>query len=237
MSSIMNLDEGFVSNSETFKYITIYDNIIIFGDMMLTPCEQKIMELMLPCPYQQYSIREVSKRIRVSYALTYGSIHSLMQKNLIHVQKIGKSLICMLNLSADATLLALSSLAYSYRFLKEFRYGYLIQEIKEKLVNQSYTLLLFGSYAKGTATKKSDIDLLFIVGDNDDIENTRKRIMLVISSTQVKIEFEIITIEWLIQMFNEKNSVGREALHASIVLHGAEQYYTWVGAYDKKRGH
>ena len=38
-------------------------------------------------------------------------------------------------------------------------------------------------------------------------------------------------------MFEQRNSVGREALEASIILHGAEQYYTLVKHYDKERGY
>ena len=38
-------------------------------------------------------------------------------------------------------------------------------------------------------------------------------------------------------MFQQKNSVGREVLECSIVLYGAEQYYTLVRQYDQKGGH
>ena len=58
-----------------------------------------------------------------------------------------------------------------------------------------------------------------------------------LSSTNTKIEFDVITAEWLIKMFEEKNTIGREVLEGSIILHGAEQYYSMVNAYDKKRGH
>ena len=68
-------------------------------------------------------------------------------------------------------------------------------------------------------------------------EKTRKKVQLITSETNINIEFEVITADWLTKMFQEKNTVGREVLNASIILHGADQYYAMVNDYDKKRGH
>jgi len=204
---------------------------------MLTSCEQKIMDVVLPQPFKIYSIKEISKLIKSSYALTHESIKSLLNKKMIKAKKIGNSLACQLNLSVDSQLLAISSLIHSQKFLNKVRFGFVIDDIKNKLNDLIYIMILFGSYAKGTATKKSDIDLLFVVQNEQDIEKTRKKIKSVLSSTNIKVEFEIITTEWLIKMFEERHSVGREVLEGSIILHGAEQYYTLVKDYDKKRGH
>ena len=190
---------------------------------MLTSCEQKIMDVVLPQPFKIYSIKEISKLIKSSYALTHESIKSLLNKKMIKAKKIGNSLACQLNLSVDSQLLAISSLIHSQKFLNKVRFGFVIDDIKNKLNDLIYIMILFGSYAKGTATKKSDIDLLFVVQNEQDIEKTRKKIKSVLSSTNIKVEFEIITTEWLIKMFEERHSVGREVLEGSIILHGAEQ--------------
>lgn len=204
---------------------------------MITNCEQKIMEVLLPQPFNMYSIKKISELIKSSYALTYESIQSLIKKKLIKTKKIGNSLSCQLNLSAEPSLLAISSLIHSQKFLNKVRFGFVIEEIKEKLDNLIYIMLLFGSYAKGKARKESDVDLLFVVQNEKDIENMKKRIKSVLSSTKIKIEFEAVTTGWLLKMFEEKYSVGRGVLEGSIVLHGAEQYYTLVRTYDQKRGH
>ena len=67
---------------------------------MLTNCEQKIMEIVMPQPFKTYSVRALSRLIKSSYALTYDSIMALIDKGLIRSEKIGKSLACRLNLSA-----------------------------------------------------------------------------------------------------------------------------------------
>ena len=204
---------------------------------MVTHCEQKIMEVLLQKPFATYSIKQISKLIKSSYALTYDSVKTLLSKKMLKAKKIGNSFACQLNLSADSQLLAISSLVLSKKFLDKASFGFIIDDIKSKLNDMIYIMILFGSYAKGTATKKSDIDLLFVVQNEADIEKIKKKVRSVLSSTNIKIEFDVITIEWLIKMFEERHTVGREVLEASITLYGAEQYYSLVNSYDKKRGH
>ena len=204
---------------------------------MLTLCEQKVMEVVLPQPYKTHSVRHISQLIGSSYSLTWDSTASLIKKGLVKAEKLGRTLTCNVNLSANPKQLAISSLIHSQKFLDRVSFGFIIDEIMGKLNDLICIMILFGSHAKGTATKKSDIDLLFVVQNKEDIEKTRKKIKSVLSSTNIKIEFDVIQTEWLVKMFEEKNTVGREVLEASIILHGAEQYYTLVNHYDKTRGH
>lgn len=195
------------------------------------------MEVLLPQPFKAYSIRQISTLIKTSYALVHQSVNSLIHQKIIKTKKIGNSRGCQLNLSAEPQSLAVFSLMYSQKFLKKARFGFLIDEIKEKLNNTIYILILFGSYAKGTATKRSDIDLLLVVQNEAEIEPLERKIKSVLSNTNFEVDFEVITVSWLLKMFDEKNSIGREALDSSVILHGAEQYYHLVRAYDQKRGH
>ncbi len=204
---------------------------------MLTSSEQKIMEVVLPQPFRTYSVKRISGLIRSSYALTHGSMKTLLEKKMIKARKIGHSWACQLNLSADPRLLAIPSLVLSQKFLDKAPFGFVIDDIRNKLNDLIYILILFGSHAKGAATRDSDVDLLFVVQNEADIERTKKRIASVVSSTNIRIEFDVIATAWLVKMFEEKHTVGREVLEGAIVLHGAEQYYTLVNAYDQKRGH
>ncbi len=204
---------------------------------MLSTCEQKIMELLLPHPFRANSIRKISKLIKSSYALTYTSVQSLRTKRIIKVTKLGNSCACQPNLSADPQLLALSSLEQARKVLAKTRFGFVIDEIKVALAESLYILALFGSQVKGTATAASDVDLLFVLQNEKDIEETKRKVRSVLSSTNIKIEFDVITAAWLENMFEEKHSVGREILESCIILHGAEQYYTLVRKYDQKRGY
>ncbi len=200
-------------------------------------CEQKIMEVLLPRPFEAYSVRKISRLIEVDYSLVYKSVKKLIEKKLIKVKKIGKSLSCQINLSANPHILAISSLIHSQKLLNKVNFGFIIDEIIEKLSDSIYIMALFGSYAKGIATRKSDVDLLFVVQNESDIGKIKRRIQSIVSETNIGIEFEVIIAEWLIKMFGEKNTIGREVLNSSIILHGADQYYAMVNDYDKKTGY
>lgn len=204
---------------------------------MLTRCEQKIMEVVLVKPFASYSVRQLSTTIKQSYALTHGAVQSLYGRKLLTMKKMGKALACQANLSADPQILALATIEHAYRFLHKAYFGFIIEELQQKLYDELYILILFGSHARGTATKTSDIDLLFVVNAEPEIERVRKKVKTVLSSTQLKVEFEIVTAAWLFQMFNEKGTVGREVLECSLVLQGAEAYYNLVREHDQKRGH
>jgi predicted nucleotidyltransferase len=205
--------------------------------MILTNCEQRILEILLPQPFKEHSIRQLSVTTKTSYALTYESVQSLANKKAIKTKKLGNSVSCRVNLSADPQLLAIASLAHAKKLLHNAKFGFVIEDIKNSLNDVLYIMVLFGSHAKGSAGKQSDVDLLFVIQNKEDIEKIRKMIHIVLSSTNTKIDVEIVTIEWLVMMFEEKHSLGREVLEGSIALHGAEHYYTLVRGYDQKRGH
>jgi predicted nucleotidyltransferase len=133
--------------------------------------------------------------------------------------------------------LAISSLIHQQGFLKKTNFGFVTDAIKEKLADCIYIMVLFGSHVKGKARKDSDVDILFVAQHPSDIEPMRIRIQSVLSSTNIPVEFELVTCKSLQDMFGKKNTIGNEILHTSIPLYGAEQYYTMVNDYDKKRGH
>jgi len=88
---------------------------------------------------------------------------------------------------------------------------------------------LFGSYAKGTAAKQSDIDLLFIVSSIKD-KNLRESIERENASYQyshnIKISPLITDIEEFKKMLKAKElNVGKEIKENGISLYGHELFW------------
>jgi len=123
--------------------------------------------------------RKLSKKLKLGMP----SIDYALQKitNLIKKQKAGNQIRYFLDYSKEALSPALSTVEFS-RFerlpskvrlsVKDF-----LKELKEKPI----IALIFGSYANGSYTKNSDIDILLLfqkVGDSKHIENTAKKISL-----------------------------------------------------------
>ena len=98
-------------------------------------------------------------------------------------------------------------------------------------------MLLFGSYAKEKEKKESDVDLLFIISNREDIESYKEKINKALKLSTLKKDFNIVTTDDFINMLNQKYTVGREAFEQGIVLFGTEPYYVMVREHAKKRGY
>ena len=86
-------------------------------------------------------------------------------------------------------------------------------------LNFVFVALVFGSYAKGTANKHSDIDILTIDGDEKEIKSA-------ISLLPNKIHLTTLSCDEFIQMVKSKEfTVVSEALKNNIILIGKEEYY------------
>ncbi len=116
----------------------------------------------------------------------------------------------------------------SQRFLKrDIGIKLIIREIEEKIKVPYYTLILFGSYAKGKQHESSDLDLLVIVPCREFIKEAEVAVNSVSAIRPIKIHSVVITPEDFQQMLasKEKLNVAKEALNNHIIFYGAEAYY------------
>jgi predicted nucleotidyltransferase len=185
-----------------------------------------------------FTILETSKLLKIGYRPAYNHISELEEKNIIQIKKVGSSKQCFLNLEnaqarhylQEVDLMRKEEL-FSNRKLKT-----ILEEIIPKITNQItaslHSVVLFGSYAKRTATKSSDIDLLFIVGDIKD-KAVREKIERECASYQhshnVKISPLITDIEEFKKMLKSKEmNVGKEAKDYGIAFYGSEQFWRLI---------
>lgn len=119
---------------------------------------------------------------------------------------------------------------YSRRkeLLKDKNLAVMLNEFKNVLKSKCYILLIFGSYAKKTQTKNSDIDLMFIVPDGKE-ELFEKDINRAAKSLPLPIHPLVFSEKQFLEMVTSKQSnVGQEALKNNIILYGIEAYYEMV---------
>ena len=204
---------------------------------MMNNCELKILGKLMRNPIEAYSINQLAKEIKLAYPYVYASITKLEREKLISVKKSGKSNLCQLKFDHPEKL-ALASMEMRDEFLsKHLPLNNLTKQLKEALAEELYILLLFGSYAKGKATKQSDLDLFFVVNDEKAIEPFRKKVSLVISKLNYKVEFGISTLAWFYEMLSDKTTVGSEIFKTNVILHNAETYFHLVKKYDQRKGY
>ncbi len=146
-------------------YITYSDNIIINSDNM--KLELKIVDLLARSREKKFTINEIAKSLQEYYSFVHRTVHKLIKDGVIIKEKAGNSYLCSLSLENEKTfaLIQLSEIEKKNEFYSSNKELKLILEDFVKSLGSTInpiSIVLFGSYAKGTATKESDIDILLI---------------------------------------------------------------------------
>ncbi len=170
---------------------------------------------------QSFTMLELSKATKVPYATFYRTIQEM--KDLVKIRAVGKSKIVSLNTDNTAikSYLTISSEEEKKEFLKK-------QPIVSKIASEldtKDTVVLFGSYAKGSERENSDIDLLIISKKGDKSLSFLKYELLF----KKKINPIFITKSELVRMLRDKDeNVGKQALKSHIILSNPESFWESV---------
>lgn len=162
---------------------------------------------------EENHIRGIAKAINENHMTVARKITELEERNIIDSKEEGRNKVCFVKDSLEAA-----------AFTKQFEHHKLIETIKqyprlrgivEHLQEREDIPLaiIFGSYAKGTATKKSDIDLY--------IETTRRELGLEIELWDSKLSVKT-------GKFDKENPVIREIIKNHVIVKGVDRYHALV---------
>jgi predicted nucleotidyltransferase/predicted transcriptional regulator len=163
---------------------------------------------------ETFTIKKISEALKINYRTAYERVAVLEKEKLIKITRAGNSKICEFTNKFN-------SKVYEAEYERRMSMNKDLLVLRSRLaeLNFSFIALLFGSYAKGTANKNSDIDILSIGGDE-------KEIKAVISLLPDKIHLTSITCEEFMHMAKSKEfTVVSEAIKNNIILIGIEEYY------------
>ena len=166
---------------------------------------------------KKFTMHELSSLIHIPYATFHRTISKM--PGLIVKQKAGKATLIELNSTPIIkSYLAVSSEEEKKEFLKK---SPLISKISSEIESNDI-VILFGSYAKRTENKKSDIDLMVInKNGNKSLSFSKYEILF-----KKKINPIFITEREFKQMLKEKEeNVGKQALSNHIILNNPEKFW------------
>ena len=178
----------------------------------------EILKLLIENKEETYSIRKIALQRKINYKSAYNAIKILEKENIVELKRAGNTLLCTFNNNFDDLVFKAE---YSRRETLFRKREFLV--ILNSLAKLEFPLiiLLFGSCAKGTASKNSDIDLLLISD-----EKYFKRVHDIISLFPQDIHLTPVSYESFIRMARSKEfSVVNEALKKNVILIGIEEYY------------
>lgn len=195
----------------------------------------KIIVLMRKDLYRGQTILEISKKLKIGYRPAYNHITEMEKQGIIAVKKIGMSKQCLLNLENSRCRHLLEE-ADMIKQADLFKRKPILEKLTKKLTDQFtgdiHSIVLFGSYAKGTETKTSDIDMLFILADLKN-KNIREGIERECGSLQyshsTKISPLITDATEFKKMLNAKElNIGKETREYGIPLYGSEFFWRLI---------
>jgi len=190
----------------------------------------------LPELNKKFTLRKLSLLTGLSYDAAYRHVHYLLAEGALKEEKVGAYSYVGINFESSLArnIIGGISVGKAVEFLKKDvvmrkLLGELVRELEKSIPNELLSAVLFGSYAKGTSTERSDVDVLVVVSSF----GVREKVDVICDSTGVRYGKEVAPLvttatELKKMLKSEKPMVAREILLDGIVLAGYEKYYSTV---------
>ncbi|MEW5896560.1 MAG: nucleotidyltransferase domain-containing protein [Nanoarchaeota archaeon] len=195
---------------------------------MLTKTDIGILKVFCGNITKKFTIKGVAGLLEKPYPLVHSSFHKLLgSKYLIRDEH---NLVSLNYKSHFSTFAYIESLRAA-EFLTKYKQIHLFFLDLLGNINLSYfTLLIFGSYAKGKPTKMSDVDVLLIIEDSNKVSRIEKQADNLADNFSLAFNCYVITPESVFEMAKnrEEKNVFNETLDSHYILFGAENYYRMV---------
>ncbi len=198
----------------------------------LTKTSMEILAYLCSKINESFTIREIARALGKDYKITYISVTSLERQRLIIIERRRPATSCRLNTAGNHSVLAHVEGMRAERFLKRHRgLEVLADDLLAKIASPFFVMVFFGSYAKETASERSDLDLLLVVPGGKMREDVSAAIGSVQHVSPIGIHEVVLAGDEFRELLKRKEpNVAREAVDNHIVLYGAETFYRFIEA-------
>ena len=176
----------------------------------------RILKILIENQTEKFSIRQLSLLRKINYKSAYKSIAALAKEGLVVLDKRGNHTLCSFSRKFDPLVFAVE-FERRKELLKNKDFEIIYSRFNQ--LKFPFILLLFGSVAKKTAGRHSDIDFLAVTENPEEIESAVSLIPLKIHLTTVSPQ------EYSMMAKSKEFSVVDEAMKKNIILIGIEDYY------------
>ena len=175
-----------------------------------------ILRILIENPEERYSIRKLSKLRKINYKSAYQAVMKLEKEGIVNFERVGNTINCSFSKRLNPSVFAVE---YERRkeILKDSNLSVMYNNFKA--IPFQFVLLLFGSHAKKTAIKHSDIDLLAITEHQKEVERAASILPLDIHLTALSNK------DFTSMVKSRELTVVSEAMKKNIILIGIDDYY------------
>lgn len=149
----------------------------------------KILKLLLFNKDKEYHLREISKKTKLASSVVFHELNNLKSLNLVSYEKKANLVIYSIN-NNQPIIQDLKNIFIRTDFAGEL--------IKQKLESKVKFCLIYGSFAKGTETSNSDIDLLIVS------EIKEEELLNIIIPLEKEVNRDINYVLWTENIFRKK---------------------------------
>jgi len=179
---------------------------------------------------RDFTILKIAQGTGKTIRLTYATVERLVKDRMIIREEKANLKLCRLNLRMPQVVAFIESIRWRDFVERRRELSLLASDILQRCELPYLTLLVFGSYARGTATKRSDLDILIIVPDRKFEESMEVAVKSARALSKITLHHIIVSYSEFVNMLGEKKTnIAKEALEARYIAYGAEPFYEMVG--------
>jgi hypothetical protein len=176
---------------------------------------------------ERFTVRQIASGIGQDYRITHEMTMRLARQRYITAEKRKPVTYCKPNLKGNSPLFAYIEAIRASRFLAKHRdLAVLVGDILQKVTWPFVIMILFGSHVKGTASKRSDLDVLLVIPDKKMESDVSSAIGSVARIRPIGIHEVILTSEEFLGLLKQgKPNAAWEAVDNRVVPYGAEPLF------------
>lgn len=190
----------------------------------MTDAEQAVLQAFFP-KGKEITIKDIMKKSNYSYEPVYRTLQSLVKGKIVNARNFGKTLVYDLNFSKTEAKIAF----YHYTikrakdfFKNNFAISSALSEIPEE---KTEIIIIFGSYAKGTQRKESDIDVIAV---SQDIEGLKQIFYSLKRSHNKDFAPVILQKSEFAKIKKENKEFWQDLVEYGIIFKGHEPFYHYA---------
>lgn len=179
---------------------------------------------------ERFGIREISRLTKTDYKLVHSTVQKLVKKGVVIKERKANLDLCSLNLKGDLAYIGFVEMLRKNDFLSKHKeFNTFFEDVLYKVKELYFTIVIFGSFAKGKEHKESDLDLLIIAPTRSIAEEIQR----IINSESLLLKRKVQSVildekEFISNLADKKLNVVVEAFKNHMIITGIEPFYNGV---------
>ena len=166
------------------------------------------------------TILSIAKQLHINYRTVFEDVKRLEEEGVLRLLKVGSANLCSYTYIFNEKTVKLERWRRDL-LLKNKNVRVLYDRLNE-IKNPLFVAVIFGSHAKGSVGKQSDIDLCIIT----DSEEIQKNVENIVRTIALPVHLLCFSVKEFVSMLKTTDdTVGKEITKRNIILKGIEPLY------------